>query len=188
MAVLLLAGTLATIIVIAVQRWSSSWSSTAADDSKTGRDRPAAASAEPRKLDLSRAAALNSPHQAAKQASTAPAIASPHRIPALVPTDEELAEPIGVQRTGAGPKPGAGTGTGTGSGTIRPEDAPVMLVTAKPGLGASRVASPCPPSRPQDAPWMREAPSTAPRPAIPCSRRSATSRTISGASRACWIS
>ncbi|MCX2865362.1 type IV secretion system protein VirB10 [Paucibacter sp. PLA-PC-4] len=137
-AVLLLAGTVATITVIAVQRWSSSWFSTAADDGKTGRDRPAAASAEPRKLDLSGAAAPGSPHQAAKQASAGPATASPHRIPALVPTDEELAEPIGVRRTGAAPQPGAGPSAG------RPEDAPVMLVTTKPGLGASRVASPLP--------------------------------------------
>ncbi|MDC6166591.1 type IV secretion system protein VirB10 [Paucibacter sp. XJ19-41] len=135
-AVLLLAGTLATITVTALQRWSSSWSSTAADDSKTGRDRPAAASAEPRKLDLTGAAALSSPHQTTKQASAGPAAGSPHRIPALVPTDAELSEPIGVRRTGAAPQPGAGTG--------RPEDAPVMLVTAKPGLAASRVASPLP--------------------------------------------
>jgi type IV secretion system protein VirB10 len=146
--VLLLGGSLAVVTVIALQRLSSSLSSTAADDSKTGRDRPAAASAEPRKLDLTGAAALSSPHQAAKQASAGPVAGSPHRIPALVPTDEELAEPIGVRRAGAAPQAGAGTragtGTGTGTGTRSPEDAPVMLVTAKPGLGSFQVAAPLP--------------------------------------------
>ena len=60
-----------------------------------------------------------------KFAASTPAQAGP-RIPAIVPTADELAEPIGVRRTGAG-APGGG-----GTKVVPPEDAPVLLVTSRP--------------------------------------------------------
>jgi type IV secretion system protein VirB10 len=60
------------------------------------------------------------------------AVATAPRIPALTPTADELAEPIGVRRTGSGATqrrewPEGGP----------PEDAPVLLVTTRPALSSA---------------------------------------------------
>lgn len=88
-----------------------------AQDRQAMSERPAAATAEARKLDMAPAASPPS------GAAPAP------RIPALVPTEEEMAEPIGVRRTRAGAP------AGTGAKAPRPEDAPVLLVSTRPGQG-----------------------------------------------------
>ena len=83
-------------------------------DSRRAGDRPVGATSDPRPLDM--------PSPAPRPAASAP------RIPALVATDEERAEPIGVRRTGEA-DPNA---RGSGKKQIRPEDAPVLLVSARP--------------------------------------------------------
>ena len=114
----LLAVAIATVSLIAIsaisfQRWVGSGTKPEDADSKRASNRPAAATTEPRRLDL-----------------TPPAItasAPQPRIPAIVPMAEDKVEPIGVRRTGQGsgaPKP------------VLPEDAPVLLVSARPGLPA----------------------------------------------------
>lgn len=76
-------------------------------------NRPSAAAGGTRKLDFAQAPA-----------------SQPQRIPALIPTDEERAEPIGVRRSGQA-VPGAGGSTSTSPKTVSPEDAPVMLVSSR---------------------------------------------------------
>jgi type IV secretion system protein VirB10 len=90
------------------------------DDGATKRvsDRPAAATTEPRKLEM--------PTPTSSTAAVAVGPTSP-RIPALVPTAEESAEPIGVHRTAQG-APATGR-----ANAIAPEDAPVVLVSVRPG-------------------------------------------------------
>jgi type IV secretion system protein VirB10 len=95
-------------------------------DAKAVGDRPTAATAEPRKLDMTPAPVARSPASAPATTTT--------RIPALVPTPEESAEPIGVRRTGQA-APSAGTKS------IRPEDAPVLVVSGRPA-SATRQAAP----------------------------------------------
>lgn len=89
-------------------------------DTSPVRDRPLAASSTPRKLDM-----------------TPPAVP---RVPALLP-DQGDAEPIGVQRTGQSAASDKATGQA-------PEDAPVMVVSSRPGAPAS-VTAPPPPSNAQ---------------------------------------
>ena len=86
-------------------------------------DLPTAATAEPRRLEF--------PIQAA--AARTPA-ATGSRIPAIVPTADEMAEPIGVRRTGAGAPAGGNTKV------VPPEDAPVLLVSTRPGAPAAAAA------------------------------------------------
>ena len=107
-----------TLIVIAaftIQKFAASGKKPD-EESKRVSDRPTAATAEPRRLEM--------PVIAAAAAST-PAAGGP-RIPAIVPTADELAEPIGVRRTGPG-TPGGGN-----TKVVPPEDAPVLLVTSRP--------------------------------------------------------
>src|SRR5207249_6236353 len=87
-------------------------------------DRPTAATAEPRKLEMP-------PPRAASAA-----VAMTPRIPALVPTSEETAEPIGVRRTGQS-APGGGNAK-----TSSPEDAPVLLVSTRPGAVGTPTGAP----------------------------------------------
>lgn len=84
--------------------------SAADDDTKLVRDRPSAASAGTRRLDM--------------EAPRAP------RVPALLPT-EDVAEPIGVRRGG---------GDASSPKGVSPEDAPVLIVSSRPGAfaGSSR--------------------------------------------------
>ena len=92
-----------TLIVIAaftIQKFAASGKKPD-EESKRVSDRPTAATAEPRRLEM--------PLIAAAAAST-PTAGGP-RIPAIVPTADELTEPIGVRRTGAG-APAGGTPRG----------------------------------------------------------------------------
>lgn len=115
LAVALLVGSLVAVAAVTIQRFSASGKKANETEAKLVRDRPTAATAEPRRLEM-------------PPASTASAVvATAPRIPALTPTSEELAEPIGVRRTGsAAPAPG-------GPKVVPPEDAPVLLVTTRPG-------------------------------------------------------
>ena len=108
------------------------------DDGSTQRvsDRPAAATTEPRKLE--EPPLTNSSAGVSVGAGSPPA---PH-IPALVPTAAEAsepAEPIGVHRTGpVTASPGHGN-------DVLPEDAPVLLVSARPGPTPANAGLPCHP-------------------------------------------
>ena len=98
------------------------------------RDRPAAATAESRRLEM--------PPAVPSAPSTAASVGGP-RIPAIVATPDELAEPIGVRRTGSGsPVPSPG-----GKPPVAPEDAPVMLLAARPGTTARPAGMPTPPGQ-----------------------------------------
>ncbi len=111
LAVGLLILSLVAVSAFSIQRFASSGKKADDGESKRVGDRPTAATAEPRRLDM-----------------TAVAASSP-RIPALVPAAQEVAEPIGVRRTGRG-APAAG-----GPKPTLPEDAPALLVTTRPGAG-----------------------------------------------------
>ena len=95
------------------------------------RDRPAAATAESRRLEMP---------PAVPSAPSAAASAGGPRIPAIVATPEELAEPIGVRRTGSG-SPSAAP---SGKPPVAPEDAPVMLLAARPGATPRPAGIPTP--------------------------------------------
>jgi type IV secretion system protein VirB10 len=115
LAVVLLIGSLVAVAAFAIQRFSASGKSAYAAESKLVKDKPTAATSEPRKLDMP------------PTPTASAAVATPPRIPALTPTADELAEPIGVRRTGSGtPAPG-------GQKVAPPEDAPILLVTTRPG-------------------------------------------------------
>jgi type IV secretion system protein VirB10 len=107
-----------TLIVIAaftIQKFAASGKKPD-EESKRVSDRPTAATAEPRRLEMP---------VIATAAASSPAASGP-RIPAIVPTADELAEPIGVRRTGAGAPAGGN------AKVLAPEDAPVLLVTSRP--------------------------------------------------------
>lgn len=115
LAVVLLIGSLVAVAAFAIQRFSASGKSANAAESKLVKDKPTAATSEPRKLDMP------------PTPTASAAVATPPRIPALTPTADELAEPIGVRRTGSGtPAPG-------GQKVAPLEDAPILLVTTRPG-------------------------------------------------------
>ncbi len=124
LAVGLLILSLVAVSAYSLQRFATSGKKPDDGEPKRTGDKPAAATAEPRKLDLPGRAIA-----AGAEASRAAAPASAPRIPALVPTAQE-AEPIGVRRTGTG-----GTGQGN-SKFVAPEDAPVLLVTTRPGANS----------------------------------------------------
>ena len=124
-AVGLLVLSLVAVSAFSIQRFAASGKKADDGDPKRVGDRPAAATSEPRKLEMPAAATVIT-------TASAPAPISP-RIPALIATAEEV-EPIGVRRTGQGPAPSGGVKV------ARPEDAPVMLVTARPGTPATTSA------------------------------------------------
>lgn len=120
LAVVLLIGSLAAIAGLTIQRASASGKKSDEAESKLMRDKPAAATSEPHKLEMP-------PTPAASAAMATP------RIPALIPAADELAEPIGVRRTGAG-------APATGDPKVAsPEDAPILLVSTRPGMPPRRV-------------------------------------------------
>ena len=121
LAVGLLILSLVAVSAFSIQRFTSSGKKADDGESKRVSDRPSAATTEPRKLEM-------------PAATASAAVAVSPRIPALVPTAAESAEPIGVRRTGQG---SAGTG---GAKTIPPEDAPVLLVSTRPGATGMRGA------------------------------------------------
>jgi type IV secretion system protein VirB10 len=133
-AVVLLASSLVGFSVLAIHRFSGSLGKSEADDHRTSRDKPAAASAEPRRLDLSVPAVPAVDEATGSTSPSGQKIARSHRVPALVPTSEEMSgpssesmvEPIGVRRTSAAEPSGAA------NRSMRPEDAPVILVSTKP--------------------------------------------------------
>jgi type IV secretion system protein VirB10 len=120
LAVTLLIASLVAMAALAIQRVSASGKKGEEAQSKLVRDKPTAATSEPRKLEMPPA-----PTPAPSPAASAAVAAAP-RIPALTPTVGELAEPIGVRRTGSG-APASG-----GPKVVAPEDAPVLLVTSRP--------------------------------------------------------
>lgn len=115
LAVALLIGSMVAVAAYTVQRVSASGKKANEAESKLVKDRPTAATAEPRRLEMPPGPT------ASAAAATAP------RIPALTPTADELAEPIGVRRTGSG-APASG-----GPKVFLPEDAPVLLITTRSG-------------------------------------------------------
>jgi type IV secretion system protein VirB10 len=114
LAVALLILSLVAVSAFGIQRFSTLRSNPDAQDRKQLRDLPTAATTEPRKLEMP-----------VRQASAATATAEV-KVPAIKPTEEELADPIGIRHTGAGPQ------SGKDARTLLPEDAPVMLVSARP--------------------------------------------------------
>ncbi len=126
LAIALLMGSLIAVASVSIQRVSASGKKSDAAATPLTKDKPAAASAEPRRLDIAAAA-----FQGASAADTP-------RIPAIRPAADELAEPIGVHRTGSGGPASAGLRQ------ILPEDAPVLLVSTRPNTAAgtsTRLAS-----------------------------------------------
>jgi type IV secretion system protein VirB10 len=119
LAVGLLVISLAVVAAFTVQRFAASGKKADDAESKRVSDRPTAATTEPRRLEIPRPAPA-----ASAAAATGP------RIPAIVPTADEAAEPNGIRRTGAG------TSAGGSTKAVSPEDAPVLLVTTRPGLPA----------------------------------------------------
>lgn len=115
LAVALLIGSLVAVAAFTVQRVSASGKKADEAESKLVKDKPTAATSEPRRLEMPPAPTASA------------ALATAPRIPALTPTSDELAEPIGVRRTGSG-APASG-----GPKVVPPEDAPVLLVTTRPG-------------------------------------------------------
>ena len=124
LAVALLIGSLVAVSAFSIQRFATIGKKSDDAGSTLAGDRPSAATAEPRKLDIP-----------VPQPASAVVPASP-RIPALVPTAEESAAPIGVHRTGQGPA------TSGGPKSVSPEDAPAVLVSSRPGgMGLSHSTS-----------------------------------------------
>jgi len=109
---------LVSVLAFSIQRFAASGKKNDDADSKLLRDRPAAAAGEPRRLEMSVALAASAP------------VAATPRIPALVPTADEVVEPIGVRRTGQG-------SAGGGPKAPSPEDAPVLLVSTRPSTLAA---------------------------------------------------
>ncbi|MCX2864943.1 type IV secretion system protein VirB10 [Paucibacter sp. PLA-PC-4] len=132
LAVVLLVGSSVIVSALAIQRCTASAMKADEGDGKRVRNKPAAATAEPRRLDLAGAPAA----EAMTPGSGAPAPRVPAVVPALVPTEEELVEPIGVRRSGSA------AGNAQGVRPQLPEDAPVLLVSTRPKQGAVMGAAP----------------------------------------------
>jgi len=115
LAVALLIGSMVAVAAYTVQRVSASGKKADEAETKLVKDKPTAATSEPRRLEMPPAPTASA------------AVAAAPRIPALTPTADELAEPIGVRRTGSG-APASG-----GPKVVPPEDAPVLLVITRPG-------------------------------------------------------
>jgi type IV secretion system protein VirB10 len=107
--------TLIAVTAFSIHRFAAS-GQTGDEASKLVRDRPSAASAGTRRLDMA--------------APPAP------RIPALMPAADEVVEPIGVRRTGQNaPTPAGAKG-------LSPEDAPVLVVSSRPGAYSNGTGAP----------------------------------------------
>ncbi|MBQ1765082.1 MAG: type IV secretion system protein VirB10 [Aquincola sp.] len=136
LAVALMIGSLVAVVGVTVHHFAASGKRPDDAEATAARDKPTAATAEPRRPEMPPAPA----------ASTA--VAAAPRIPAIKPTAEELAESIGVRRTGAGAQ------TSGADKPTPPEDAPVMLVTSRPagvttpGTTTPRAPSGVPPGAP----------------------------------------
>jgi type IV secretion system protein VirB10 len=156
LAVGLLMLSLVAVSAFSIQRFTASGKKADDGESKRVSDRPSAATTDPRRLEM--------PAPASAPVTTAP------RIPALVPTAAESADPIGVRRTGQ-------SAPGNGVKAIPPEDAPVMLVSTRPGAnGGPNV----PAGKRQDAASGSAEPGEEPDPNDPVA---ATSRNLQGYQR-----
>lgn len=160
LAVLLLIGSLVAVAAFTIQRFSASGKK-ADDESKLVKDKPTAATSEPRRLEMPPAPTASA------------AVAAAPRIPALTPTADDMAEPIGVRRTGSG-APATG-----GPKVVPPEDAPVLLVTTRPGALPAPGAS----TRRADAASPPSDGTPAPEPADPNDPIATTSRNLQGYQR-----
>lgn len=108
----------AVVAVLSIQDWLSGHGRAGEAQAKLARDKPAAAMSETRRLEFSMA-----PRAGGAAAST--------HVPALVPSSDELAEPIGIRRTGSeSPAPGRPK-------LPPPEDAPILLVTTRPAAAVA---------------------------------------------------
>lgn len=161
LAVALLIGSLIAVLAFTIQRVSASGKKADDAESKLVRDKPTAATAELRRLEMPAPAA-------------SAAVAATPRIPALVPTPDEVAEPIGVRRTGAG-APASG-----GPKVVPPEDAPVLLVSTRPGALATPTGTA--PARGNTAPQAGDA-DPATDQAAPADPIAATARNLQGYQR-----
>lgn len=112
LALILFLASLVAISAVGIQRFAASWKKAEPDTPRTG-DKPSAATMEPRKLDIDHLAPTTT-------ASTTP------RVPALEPDDDEVAQAIGVRRTGGAAPPRSN------SKQTAPEDAPILLVSTRP--------------------------------------------------------
>jgi type IV secretion system protein VirB10 len=115
--------TLVALVGFSIARFAASGRKADDVDAKLAGGRPSAATAEARRLDMT-------PPSAPK-----PSAPAATRIPALEPTTEELAEPIGVRRTEPSSR------SSSSGKSIPPEDAPVLLVSARPGAASVRTAA-----------------------------------------------
>ena len=161
LAVALLIGSLVAVSAFTIQRFSAGGRKASDAESKLVRDKPTAATSEPRKLEMPPAPAVSA------------AVATAPRIPALAPTADDLAEPIGVRRTGAG-APASG-----GPKVVPPEDAPMLLVTTRPGA----LPAPGTTTRRADASAPPAESLASPEPVDPNDPISATSRNLQGYQR-----
>jgi type IV secretion system protein VirB10 len=128
----LLICSLVAVSAFSIQRYVFSGKKPDDTDAKRVSDRPAAATTEPRKLEMP-------PPRLEKPVS---AVVATLRVPALLPDTDGEARPIGVRRTGQGAL-GTRTATGTNNGkSIPPEDAPVLVVSSKPGSMGAPNATP----------------------------------------------
>ncbi|RZJ85108.1 MAG: type IV secretion system protein VirB10 [Massilia sp.] len=116
-AVVLLVGSLVAVSAFGIHRFATSGKPKADAQPVRAGDKPAAASTDPRKLDMQPMAASG---VAAGGGTPAP------RIPALARDETDDVEPIGVRRTGAG------TAGSSGAKSVAPEDAPILLVSSRP--------------------------------------------------------
>lgn len=118
LAVGLLVLSLVLVAAFAIQRFAASGKKAEDAESKRVSDRPTAATAEPRRLEIPLPTAASA------------AVTTP-RIPAILPTAGEVAEPIGVRRTGSRAPHGGNTKVAP------PEDAPVLLVSTRPAVSSA---------------------------------------------------
>jgi type IV secretion system protein VirB10 len=125
----LLICSLVAVSAFSIQRFVFSGKKPDDTDAQRVSDRPAAATTEPRKLDMP-------PPRFDRPAS---AVVATLRVPALLPDTDDEARPIGVRRTGQGTPNTTGTSNGK---TTPPEDAPVLVVSSKPGSMGAPNATP----------------------------------------------
>jgi type IV secretion system protein VirB10 len=161
LAVGLLVGTLVVASGISIQRFMAGAKKSDEADSKLVRDKPTAATSEPRKLDMAVAPVASA------------AVATGPRIPALDAAADEMAEPIGVRRTGPGAPPSGGPKVAP------PEDSPVLVVTTRPGAIPAPAAS----TRKTDASAALAGSAASPEPGDPNDPVASTSRNLEGYQR-----
>ena len=122
LAAALFTGSLIAVVVGSIQHVAAGGRKSEGSASALTRDKPAAAAPNLRRLDMPTLPTAS---------SEAGSRAGEPRIPALTPSSDELAEPIGVRRTGVGAP------ASDSPRHVLPEDAPVVLVTSRPNATAA---------------------------------------------------